>query len=114
MIAAHHGKVRMSLRARPNESAPKGGRIGARFARGICEDDELPACDMGNGEVWEGGPLVLSVMELGEDEVTGASWTERTRALLDRHGPFRLAWTEALLTIADWRASAREWMDPDS
>ncbi|MFD2182979.1 CRISPR-associated endonuclease Cas3'' [Rhodoplanes azumiensis] len=108
LVAAHHGKVRMSLRALPAERAPDGEKAGARFARGVWDGDTLPAVDLGGGEIFAGGPLTLSVMELGEDEITGASWTERTRALLDRHGPFRLAWLEALLTIADWRASAGE------
>lgn len=108
LVAAHHGKVRMSLRARPEEKLPNGEQEGARFARGIWEGDELPPVDLGAGEVWAGGRVRLSVMELGEDENTGASWTERTRTLLDQYGPFRLAWLEALLTIADWRASAKE------
>lgn len=108
LAAAHHGKVRMSLRALPAEQPPKGKQANARFARGIWEGDELPAVDLGGSESYAGGPLTLSVMELGEDEVTGASWTERTRALLDQYGPFKLAWLEALLTIADWRASASE------
>lgn len=108
LIAAHHGKVRMSLRARPEERLPDGVQEGARFARGIWEGDELRPLDLGAGEVCPGGRLTLSVMEIGEDKETGASWTERTRALLDQCGPFRLAWLEALLTIADWRASAKE------
>lgn len=111
LIAAHHGKVRMSLRALPAERAPEGQQAGARFARGIWEGDNLPAVNLGEGETWPGAPLTLSVMELGEDETTGASWIERTRALLERYGPFRLAWLEALLTIADWRASAKERKD---
>jgi len=28
--------------------------------------------------------------------------------LLEQHGPFKLAFLEALLRAADWRASARE------
>ena len=47
-------------------------------------------------------------MELGWDETTGESWTERTRDLLTRFGPFRLAWMETLVRLADWRASAKE------
>ena len=57
---------------------------------------------------WEGGGLRLSIMELGWDEVSRESWTERTRELLARLGPFRLAWLETLLRVADWRASAKE------
>ena len=111
LIAAHHGKVRMNLRALPGEQPPndaEGRRDARRFARGVWEDDELPAVDVGPGDRWPGGALRLSVMELGEDPVSGASWTERARTLLERFGPFRLAWLEALVRIADWRASASE------
>ena len=105
LIAAHHGKVRMNLRALPRETAPPDG---ARFARGVREGDELPPFDLEGGERWPGGRLALSIMELGWDEATRESWTERTRELLARLGPFRLAWLETLLRTADWRASAKE------
>lgn len=108
LIASHHGKVRMSLRAMPTERPPGGEQTDARFARGVWEGDELPAADLGSGVIWPGGKLILSVMEVGEDPVTGASWTERIRALLDQYGPFKLAWFEAILATADRRASARE------
>ena len=109
LVAAHHGKVRMNLRALPREHAPSGkDQAGARFARGVWEDDELQPFDLGGSEQWEGGNLTLSVMELGWDEVTRESWTERTRDLLARFGPFRLAWMETLVRVADWRASNKE------
>ena len=109
LVAAHHGKVRMNLRALPRESPPRDGeRAGARFARGVWEGDDLQPFDVDGGERWAGGRLRLSIMELGWDEITRESWTERTRELLARLGPFRLAWLESLLRIADWRASAKE------
>ena len=109
LVAAHHGKVRMNLRALPRERAPSDEDLaGARFARGIWEGDELRSFDLGGGERWEGGDLTLSVMELGWDEETRESWTERTRDLLARFGPFRLAWMETLVRVADWRASEKE------
>ena len=109
LVAAHHGKVRMNLRALPRERAPSDeGRSGARFARGVWEDDELPPVDLGDGERWKGGALTLSAMELGWDKATRESWTERTRDLLARYGPFHLAWMESLVRIADWRASRKE------
>ena len=109
LVAAHHGKVRMNLRALPREHPPSNGdRAGARFARGVWEGDELMSVALGGGEQWTGGRLTLSVMELGWDETTRESWTERTRDLLARFGPFRLAWMETLVRLADWRASAKE------
>ena len=110
LIAAHHGKVRMNLRALPREKPPAfaGDAAAPRFARGVREGEELPPVDLGAGEHWPGGALKLSVMELGLDEETGASWTERTRDLLATEGPFRLAWLETLVRIADWRASRKE------
>ena len=98
----------MNLRALPRERAPSDeDRVGDRFARGVWENDELEPVDLGV-EDWEGGRLRLSVMELGFDDVTHESWTERTRELLRRLGPFRLAWMETLVRLADWRASDKE------
>ncbi len=111
LIASHHGKVRMNLRAYPAESTPRdaqGKPDGRRFARGVWEGDVLPEVSLGSGTVWHGGSLMMSLMELGEHPITGASWAERTRGLLARHGPFKIAWLEALVRVADWRASANE------
>ena len=109
LVAAHHGKVRMNLRALPREAGPrKGDRSRVRFARGVWEGDELPPLALEGGERWEGGSLRLSIMELGLDDVSRESWAERTHDLLARLGPFRLSWLEALLRVADWRASAKE------
>jgi len=51
--------------------------------------------------------LNLDLMRLGEGP-HGPSWTTRTRRLLNALGPFQLAWCEALVRIADWRASRAE------
>ena len=109
LIAAHHGKVRMNLRALPRESPPKDPELAlARYARGIWEGDPLPSLDLGEAQRWQGGQLTLSIMELGWDETTRESWSERVRDLLMHHGPFELAWFETLLRLADWRASGKE------
>ena len=111
LIASHHGKVRMNLRALPAERPPidaDGRPAGARFARGIWEGDVLPKLDLGDGIHWTGGALSLSAMELGHDVESGSSWAERVADLLALYGPFRLAWMEAMLRIADWRASGKE------
>jgi CRISPR-associated endonuclease/helicase Cas3 len=106
LIAAHHGKVRLSLRALPGETEPKDTRL---FARGIWGGDRLPDFQFADGEHVPGTPLHLDLMRLGEG-AQGPSWTTRTRRLLAHLGPFQLAWCEALVRIADWRASAKEQM----
>lgn len=104
LIAAHHGKVRLSLRALPEETEPEDGRL---FARGVWDGDHLPEFQFSDGERVPSTTLRLDLMRLGEG-VQGPSWTTRTRRLLEHLGPFQLAWCEALVRIADWRASAKE------
>jgi CRISPR-associated endonuclease/helicase Cas3 len=104
LIAAHHGKVRMSLRAMPEETEPDDGRL---FARGIWHGDRLPDFQFADGQQVPATMLQLDLMRLGEG-AQGPSWTTRTRRLLANLGPFQLAWCEALVRIADWRASRKE------
>ena len=103
LIAAHHGKVRMRLRALPNEKHAGDGRL---FARGVWDGDKLPRTDLG-GTIVPETVLDLDLMQLGEGRF-GPSWSARCQALLKQYGPFRLAFLEALLRIADWRASEAE------
>lgn len=110
LIAAHHGKVRMSLRAMPNEKQPSSNDV--RFARGIWEGDLLPELSF-DGEQCGKIELKLALMEIGEGE-QGRSWAARTLGLLEKHGPFRLAWLESLVRLADWRASAEEQKQVDA
>lgn len=107
LIAAHHGKVRLSLRALPGESEPPDARL---FARGVWDGDVLPELAFNDGEVLPATELKLDLMRLGEGR-QGPSWITRTRRLLNDLGPFRLAWFEALVRIADWRASRKEQED---
>lgn len=103
IIAAHHGKVRLSLRARPTEKAAPERR---RFCNGVWEGDIVPATDLGDGVKTKEQMLSLALMELGGGG-EGPSWADRMLRLLDELGPFRLAWLETLVRVADWRASAR-------
>ncbi len=111
LIACHHGKVRLSLRALPTEAAPIGadGREDPEIlhARGIWEDDALPQMDLGEGLIIPPTKLTLKYMKLGDDEETGPSWCARVLALRDDPllGPFRLGFLEALIKCADERAS---------
>lgn len=111
LIAAHHGKVRMGLRALPAEPAPDGS-TGRLYARGVWNGDSLPRVELPGEEVPE-TELSLEIMELGEGP-WGPSWTARTRRLLAELGPFRLAWLETLIRLADWRASDAEQAQEES
>ncbi len=109
LIAAHHGKVRTAIRALPEEREPK--EPGRRFARGVWEGETLPALHIAGKEQLPETTLSLAVMELGLGP-HGPSWTERVQRLLADLGPFRLAWYEALVRLADWKASDKENAEP--
>lgn len=106
LIAAHHGKVRLSIRSMPNEQRPTSPE--QLFARGIWEGDYLPAVHIGNAEqdVSEEVSLSLECMRLG-NSAKGRSWLSRCIALRDEYGPFRLAFLETLVRVADWRGSVK-------
>lgn len=106
LVAAHHGKVRMSLQALPNESQPS--NAAKRYARGVWEGESLPDVEL-PGEIMPGFAVDLSYMEMGEG-AKGPSWIARTVKLLEEYGPFRLALLETLLRVSDWRGTEKGGM----
>jgi CRISPR-associated endonuclease/helicase Cas3 len=109
LIAAHHGKVRLSIRSLPNEDPP--GADGERlYARGVWDGDDLPAIAFDGLNV-PATKLDLSFMQMG-DGPRGPSWLARMITLRERIGPFRLALLETILRVADARASAAEASKP--
>jgi CRISPR-associated endonuclease/helicase Cas3 len=101
LIGAHHGRVRIAIRAVPGEKEPQ--TRDTLFALGVHHGDKLPEVDLGN-ETCPAITLDLSPMQLGGER----SWTAKALKLLAELGPFRLAYLEALLRIADVRASRKE------
>jgi CRISPR-associated endonuclease/helicase Cas3 len=105
LAAAHHGKLRMSIRSMPGEK-DEGGR---RRARGITDGDRLEAIpELAPGLSVPAVDLCLDLMEFGAE---GGSWTARVLNLLDELGPFRLAYLEMLLRSADSTASANPGLE---
>ncbi len=94
LVMSHHGKVRLRLEPFPwhREEDP---------LHGVIDGEVLPAVP----GVCDATALAYPPMDLGAD------WSARARRLLRFHGPFRLAWLEALLREADARAS-RRWQTP--
>jgi CRISPR-associated endonuclease/helicase Cas3 len=108
LVAAHHGKVRLSIRSMPGESRPEGESI--RFARGVWDGDKIPAISLGEGLDLEALSVSLDLMELGQREDGTPSWAARAIGLRDSYeiGPFSLAFLEALVRAADERGSGGE------
>lgn len=93
LVLAHHGKLRVQVRE-PDQ-------VG---------NDVLLGLEA--GVTWSVPPLLgepgaeltvdLEQFSLGGDR----SWTRTALSLRDRYGPFRLAYLETVVRVADWRASA--------
>ncbi|WP_194895661.1 CRISPR-associated endonuclease Cas3'' [Catenulispora pinisilvae] len=96
LVAAHHGKVRISVPAQAEE---------APAILGVVDGDRTPAFTLSSGETFPGQSLRTADFR----PEAGGSWTDQAQALRDRAdlGPFRLAYIEALVRISDWRSSAR-------
>jgi CRISPR-associated endonuclease/helicase Cas3 len=95
LALAHHGKIRLAVRAAADE--PAGTVLGvvdgsATLAAGLPDGRELPSRSVS-----------LAATRLGVGSLTDRALRLRDRGDL---GPFRLAFCEALVRCADWQASA--------
>ncbi|MFD8754038.1 CRISPR-associated endonuclease Cas3'' [Kitasatospora sp. NPDC059577] len=92
LAAAHHGHVRLTVRPRGDE---------APLLLGVADGDRTPSVRLSTGEHFPARTLHTAAFP--------AAWTAQAVSLRDAPGlgPFRLAFLETLVRVADWRASAR-------
>ncbi len=107
LVAAHHGRARVGVRRLPGEADPPPERPDAAVVLGVADGDAVPAIEVPGVSI-PACRVDLSVIQLGTGGDGLASWSRRMLGLRDRAdiGPFRLAFLEAVVRLADWRASA--------
>ncbi len=97
VIAAHHGRIRASLRSVAGEPS------GVVF--GITDGDELPSVQIRGETVPSASLRPSDVSGVGTSDDSLTPWHDLTTALLSTHGPFQLAYFETIVRLADWAAS---------
>lgn len=106
LVCSHHGKVRMAWHASRADQEANDSQL---RIRGVRQGDILPPLPLaavdGGIHSLPATALDLAPSEIGLSLRTGRSWSERVIDLVDRFGPFTLAWLETILRAADQRAS---------
>ncbi len=104
IVAAHHGKVRLNIRSMPGEKPIEYSKL---IARGISEGDRLFGAKLGGNLEKASIELTLEPTKMGSGRNGSRAWSDRALDLLSVHGPFRLAYLEMVLRVADERASEK-------
>ena len=104
LIMSHHGHVRKVLRDEIPR-LPKDAKD-VNTVRGVADGDKLPAVAI-NGRKLEGVSISTDCRRMGRDSDGHESYTRGVLRLIDRYGPFRLAFFEALFRAADILASKK-------
>ena len=121
LVLAHHGKLRMQVRERDapfgssDPSTPSPPSTPPDQAVTAVRPESQPSDNVIRGlrqgatsaiPAMLGQPAATLTVDLAQFKPGGNSpWTRTVHGLLDRYGPFVLAYLEALVRISDWRAS---------
>ncbi|MBO0819414.1 MAG: CRISPR-associated endonuclease Cas3'' [Nocardiopsaceae bacterium] len=90
LVLAHHGRLRLRVR---DPEAPDARTILGLEHGATTAIPPLFGCPAAT--------LTVDLDQFAPD----AAWTRAARSLLDRYGPFTLAYLETVVRISDWRAS---------
>jgi CRISPR-associated endonuclease/helicase Cas3 len=128
LVLAHHGKLRLHVRERYAPSAlstpfiPSAPStlavpaVTAVTAEGHASDNVIRGLRQGATSPVPpmlGQPATTLTVDLARFRPdTNSPWTRSVHGLLDRYGPFVLAYLEALVRISDWRASGGRELPP--
>jgi CRISPR-associated endonuclease/helicase Cas3 len=105
LVMSHHGYVRKTLRDELPRDPWKFLKA-ADEVRGIKEGTPLPGFTLDGEALPPSNALSISCRQMGRSPDGSESWTRSVLRLVDRFGPFRLAYFESLIRAADCRASA--------
>ena len=117
LVAAHHGRVRLSIRSTPSDLDLSHDIDGRPVSLGVVDGDPFPPViaplDSGADPTTSAGTLDLDSTIQGDAE--RPAWSDRAVRLRDRGdlGVFRLGWLEMVVRLADWRASHGEQSTTD-
>lgn len=95
LALAHHGKVRLTVRARPDERKDT--------VLGVVDGSSTVATTLPDTSTLQARPVSLQATRFGWGSLASRALRMRDREDL---GPFRLAFCEAVVRSADWRASS--------
>ncbi|TAM58196.1 CRISPR-associated helicase Cas3' [bacterium] len=103
LIASHHGKLRVAPTPLPYERQGH-----TQYLLGNRDGDRVPAVSLSNGESSPEIDVSLAAFRVGTEDGS-STWVDRVMGLRDdvAYGPFKLAYLELLVRVADWRASRR-------